>query len=198
VASLLLNVTGVTLVVDVDEPCVLTIAGLGDHNLSAGANTIALDLDADAVNLLDLSVVDPVGNAASPIYFNITTDLTAPTIEILEPSLEEVLHGAVVQLRGATEEGANLTIDGKTCPVSVGGLFSAELELESGTNRIVITAGDLAGNVASITIDLTYEPEGPVDEGDDGGGWSAAIVAVVIAAAIAVALILWRSRTGGS
>jgi hypothetical protein len=108
-----------------------------------------------------------------------------------------VLREAVVLLKGTTELDANVTIDGKSRPVSADGGFTAELELEEGTNSIVITAGDAAGNVATLTVDLTYEPEGPEEEGDDGSGWSAAVMAAVLVALVAAGFVVWRLRTRG-
>ena len=192
-----MNSTGVTFVVEVDEPCVLTIAGWGSHDLSTGANVIALDLAADALNVLNLSVVDLAGNAAAPVSFSVITDLTPPSLEVLEPTPGEVLRQPIVQLKGMTDPDATLTIDGKPCPATVEGLFSAELELEEGTNHIVLTVGDDAGNVATLTVDLTYEPEGPGSDVDDGSGGYLAIIVGVLVSLAAASVIVWRVRRRG-
>ena len=191
---LTINRTDVTIVVDVDEPCVLTIPGFGTYDLSAGENRIDLELAADRSNELDISVVDLAGNAAPGASFTVVSDLVPPPLEVLEPSPGEVVRQSLVQLKGSSEPDATITVGGEACVIGEDGTFDAELELEEGTQTVVVTAVDPAGNKAVLEVELTYEPEGQDGEGDDDSAVPLAPVGAVVALAITSVAVWWWRR----
>jgi flagellar biosynthesis/type III secretory pathway M-ring protein FliF/YscJ len=72
------------------------------------------------------------------------------TIEALSPNAQGVLN-----IKGTTETGATITINGKPVPV-VNGAFNKEIDLSYGANLIVIESKDAAGNVQEIRELVTY------------------------------------------
>ncbi len=73
-------------------------------------------------------------------------DDVPPRLEILEPPEMFVAPAASVELRGKTERGARLKVNGRKVTVGPDGAFSYLLDLREGVNLATIEAMDPAGN----------------------------------------------------
>ena len=76
-------------------------------------------------------------------------DLTPPALYVQK--LPKVLHQSAVTLRGKTEPGARIYVEGKPVAVDSEGTFQYRLHIKPGASLIVIEAVDSAGNVAYAT-----------------------------------------------
>jgi hypothetical protein len=83
-----------------------------------------------------------------------------PEIEVSFPLPGACLNRSTVELRGSTEPGAHLKIDGR--PVTtVGGAFCVTVALKEGANGIVVEAQDALGNVRTLVLPVTVDTTPP-------------------------------------
>lgn len=87
--------------------------------------------------------------------------------DTMAPSLEADLydtsptHNATVVVDGTTEPGASVTVNGVAVEVSGAGAFSVRVPLAAGLNSVEVLASDAAGNVAQLSLTITYEDPVP-------------------------------------
>lgn len=82
-------------------------------------------------------------------------DVTPPILEIEE--IPDVSYDEKLTIKGKTEPGAVLIINGKEVPVKEDGSFSVEIVLTMGENKIEIIARDAAGNETKIEKIVTLK-----------------------------------------
>jgi hypothetical protein len=152
----------------------------------------------EGVNTIHVQAVDPAGNQAS-VTVSVTLDRTAPFLD-LDLANGTIVQSAALQLRGRTEPGAALSVNGAPVIVAPDGNFSTNISLRPGPNQIRLEASDPAGNGASLDRTVTYEepakPPGqaPLDSSkrvDPALMAGAALAAVIILAAL---LLLLRRK----
>lgn len=96
-----------------------------------------------------------LGEIALPPIF----DSTAPQISILAPQEGGVVTQTQVDVVGALDEPANVTVNGNG--VGLVTSFSAPVTLQQGANDITVTATDTSGNVATTTLSVTVDSRAP-------------------------------------
>jgi TolB-like protein len=105
------------------------------------------------------------------------TDRTPPKISITAPGRDEVTSLFAVEVAGtAADDGyvSALWVNGRLLFLELAERevsFTRKVKLESGENRITVTAADLAGNKSTTTLTLQVDREGPLiilDEYADG------------------------------
>ena len=89
------------------------------------------------------------------------TDKTAPKIVITEPAVKRGLKvtsvGADVMIRGQASDPSgikNIEINGVSIYSQADGVFWGSIPLNDGVNKIIISATDMAGNIASDSFDI--------------------------------------------
>ncbi|MHC1710025.1 MAG: Ig-like domain-containing protein [Methanomassiliicoccales archaeon] len=65
------------------------------------------------------------------------------------------------EITGTTEIGATVDVNGRAAAVSDSGEFSVLVELADGANVLLVTATDEEGNVANVTLTVTYNDPVP-------------------------------------
>lgn len=75
-------------------------------------------------------------------------DVTPPILQVEE--IPDVVYEEKLLIKGKTEPGAKLLVNGKEVPVKEDGSFSVEIVLSKGENKIEIIAKDAAGNETKI------------------------------------------------
>jgi DNA-binding transcriptional ArsR family regulator len=117
------------------------------------------------VNELVIEAVDHVGNVNNTTV-QVTMDIVPPVLELTLPKIVDDLpiytNIGYLTISGRTEPAATLWVDDGLVGQSASGLFETLVGLTSGSNTIVIRAQDLAGNQATRTIVVFYDPDGPV------------------------------------
>ena len=125
---------------------------------------------------------------------SIVRDSTPAAISITSPVDRSTTNAPSIVVIGSTEPGAHLVVDGLATPVAPDGSFSARLSLHEGTNEILATATDAAGNAASDSVTVIFEPPtGGTPPRDAGPSVLLMVLAAAILFAVAVAA-LWKKR----
>lgn len=129
-----------------DSSGLFTIENL---RLTSGRNEITAVAQDEAGNESQLS---------SPIV--IEYDTSPPELEILEPEGGTTIGGInnQITIKGKTEEGAKLTINGRLVIVGPEGDFDYQYSLDEGENNFIIIAQDKAGNQTEKELKVNYSP----------------------------------------
>ena len=122
--------------------------------LSPTSTYFACDEGQIAVRMADQEVTVNAGEQViaaqgEPLEVQPQPDITPPLLTLLSP-LERPVVGSTVVVRGKTEPGASVTVDGQRVDVDASGAF--EIPLVVGPNPIIIEAKDAAGNAIAVQI----------------------------------------------
>ena len=115
-------------------------------------------------NVMTLEATDHVGNS-NDTAVQVVMDVVPPLLEITSPAkLDLPIHTNIgfITITGRTEPSATLWVDDGLVGQSTSGLFEYQKELVAGNNVITVMAQDLAGNVATRSLVVIYDPEPPV------------------------------------
>ncbi|MFQ5838762.1 MAG: Ig-like domain-containing protein, partial [Thermoplasmata archaeon] len=111
----------------------------------------------EGAQIIVVRAVDLAGNEAV-LTFEVTVDTQPPSLQIEEPLDGDVTTEAMIAVRGTTESGSILTVNGLRLDVGPDGLFDARIGLEAGLNTLRFAARDVAGNEATAVIRITFNP----------------------------------------
>lgn len=172
------------------EAATLTLDGVD-------VDIVGLDFDAqvdlvEGLNNLTFVAVDSAGNRVEETRL-VTLDTEAPPITITRPKDGVVVPDLLVLIEGTTEPFAVITVGGHQVPADEDGAFSAYVELPStGSNLVVLEVRDQAGNDASKSVTIDYQP-GTVD--DLGPLMVSGGIAAALAVGLAVAGLFLARRS---
>jgi len=117
-------------------------------NLNEGSNTLS------AVSR------DTAGNESSKTQtYNLTYDITPPSLEITKPDNNHVYYGSEgrqITIEGMTESGSRLSINQRTVVVENNGRFVYTTSLTEGENIFTLKSEDKAGNASESELKLTF------------------------------------------
>lgn len=126
-----------------------------------GSFLYELELEAGD-NLLSVYGIDAAGNESlSTKDYVITQDNTPPEIKNLNPedgAKIELRKNQVINLKGETEPGSKVYVNGRLTYANTNGMFSTQFKLDEGDNEIEIKVIDKAGNtnIQKIKINFRY------------------------------------------
>ncbi len=103
------------------------------------------------------------GEWSTPRDFTLRIDNTPPFLTLMSPATGTIATRPRIEVLGATELEATLTLDGKPLKVDGDGSFVAEVALEPGENMIEVVAIDLAGNTSRRSQSVIYRPSADVE-----------------------------------
>jgi len=83
-------------------------------------------------------------------------DVTLPTLSISSPKESETVHQNPVQVKGVTEVGADLTINGQQVVPDNNGNFSYAFPATEGVNSVEAVETDMAGNIKKIQLSFVF------------------------------------------
>lgn len=142
-----LEITG-----NISEPLsVLLIQGRRIEIGSSGffKTTVLLN---EGTNTISFVVIDVAGNRAYR-GVKVIRDTIPPEIEIEYPAPWITVHTKVIEVRGKTEPGVELKVNGEKILVREDGKFVGEVKLKrSGTNALEFVVRDKAGNVTRKSV----------------------------------------------
>jgi parallel beta-helix repeat protein len=142
-----LTVSGVT------EPGVaLTVNGIAAQN-NNGLISHAVKLSSGP-NVILVKAVDPAGNVAQ-VNRTVTLDQVPPALGITSPAGGSRIPDSKVMVRGITDPGSTVTVNGVSAQMERTGRFSAEISLSEGENSLVVTSVDPAGNPTTKILKVT-------------------------------------------
>lgn len=128
----------------------------------------------DGSHTITINASDNDGNAATAISSSFTIDTVPPTLTISAPQTGLITNKSSLTVSGKTNDATSspitltVTLNGASLgnvDVSTDGSFSKELILIEGTNSIVVTAKDGAGQTTSINLSVKLDTTVPVLSG---------------------------------
>ncbi|MEM3042437.1 MAG: BNR-4 repeat-containing protein [Thermoplasmata archaeon] len=131
---------------------------------------------------------DRAGHESETLSATITLDTSVASFRI-ESSVGSETREASTTISGRTEPGSRAFVNGREVTVSPDGLFSTSVELQEGSNVIVVTVVDAAGNTQTLTRSIWRTPTLSLGGGSEGG----ITVALSIIAILLVLLLLFIS-----
>lgn len=105
--------------------------------------------------------IDDQGNVSEEsTTYKITVDMTAPGLNLESPSDGDKFYDNdnPITIKGSSDEGADIRINGRFIRVGIDGNFEMSLSLSEGDNEIEIKAMDEAGNETVKKMTVNYTP----------------------------------------
>jgi hypothetical protein len=113
---------------------------------------ITVELAVQGRNTFVLEVFDDLGNLASRTL-NVNLDDIAPPLTLRSPANNSLTNLTVMELKGRTDPGTIIKVNGVRTWVDKDGCFTADIELlQEGANTFVVVASDLAGNTVQSQV----------------------------------------------
>lgn len=113
-----------------------------------------------------VAAYDPLGlpgPKSETTEIRLQVDVAPPYLRIEQPAINEIMREAGVRVRGETEPGATLTVNGKPVKLGGDGRFETLFEAVPGSNILDIRSVDPAGNVNQIKRTFSYMPDREVE-----------------------------------
>jgi hypothetical protein len=129
--------------------------GLGDTSFQSKP----LDVGAYYWRVAALDKFGLPGARSDVWRFRVQTDTTPPYISITDPAEGAILRQSPIELRGESEPGAKLELEGRPLQVGPDGRFATEYQPKPGANQLTIKATDAAGNVTERTRSFVFMPD---------------------------------------
>jgi hypothetical protein len=95
-------------------------------------------------------------------YLHMTLDKLAPSIVITSPQQNLITRVSSQTILGRLSETAELTINGLPVVIEADNRFELVISLTEGSNAIILTATDNAGNVTTNTLTLVLDTTAPI------------------------------------
>jgi Glucodextranase, domain B len=176
------------------EPGVtLTVDGTGVSVGGSGNFTTTLSLP-DGPHTIVVVATDAAGNQATASV-SVIVKTTAPSLSITSPITGTSVSTSEIRVTGTADPGSTVVVNGYAVALSSGGAFSIELPLSSGSNTIVATATDPAGNTASSSVVVTYNDQLPAAQSSINTLNTMALIAIALAA-VALAIGVFSMLRG--
>jgi len=134
-----------------------------------GTFSVKFTIAPDVLNPVTFIAKDPSGNTVSKSY-SVLSDTTRPKITLQK--LPDIIGDKQFSLNGTISENSSIEVllNNKSIHSSIGTSFEAKLNVNEGTNNLVVTATDSAGWVTSLTKKLNSDTEAPTVKFDVSKG----------------------------
>jgi len=142
----------------------LTVAGVTEPGVIVTVNGVAAQTQNGMIshtvrlvsgpNFILVKAVDAAGNVAV-MNRTATLDQVPPALSITNPASGSRVPESKVMVRGLTDPGSAVTVNGVSAQMERTGRFTAEIPLSEGENSIVVTSVDQAGNPTTKIIKVT-------------------------------------------
>ena len=124
----------------------------------------------DGSHTITISAADNDGNSATTVSSTFTIDTVPPTLTVSSPQTGLITNKSEITVTGKTNDATSspitltITLNGTSLgaiTVNSDGSFSKAVTLVEGTNNIVVTAKDGAGQTSSITLSVKLDTTVP-------------------------------------
>jgi len=148
----------------------------------------------DGTYTIDYYSTDGAGNVETTRSIEaFSVDATTPTFTNMDPAVSPYSTTEPnYTIRGRTEPGVTLTINGQPLIVAADGTFSSTVTLEVGDNPFTLIAKDAAGHQADKAIVINYQKQ-DTQRDDEGPNWLV-IGGIVVAGIVLVVVVLLVMR----
>ncbi len=85
--------------------------------------------------------------------------LRSPILEIQVPAEGQVVHNPIIEIKGKTDSGTNIHINGIEVLSSNSGIFEQDVALHEGNNEILIVAKKKLGATTEIVRSIIFDPK---------------------------------------
>ena len=99
------------------------------------------------------------GERSAPWRFTVKVDKVAPFLRIDGPDEGTIERDATIEVRGETEPGAALSVNGHPVAVTAAGRFTGPITASEGDNSVEVVATDAAGNVTRLLRRFSFMPD---------------------------------------
>ncbi len=82
-----------------------------------------------------------------------------PKLDISEPSDNSTTNNQEIKIKGSTDKETYVRVNDLPVVVDASGGFETTVRLKDGDNQIVITAADIAGNMETQSLKVTYQKD---------------------------------------
>ena len=114
----------------------------------------------DGVHTLYCYAVDNENNKSDVLSKKFKVDTVPPDLTIISPKNNEILNTHNCVIKGKTEKGATVTVNGNSVDVLPDGTFTYSQKI-SGKTTFVIKAIDQAGNVKTVNLTVSVDTTPP-------------------------------------
>lgn len=90
----------------------------------------------------------------SYLFWQFSALTAAPSLEVSEPSKDEVLYGSLIKVKGKVGGGGDVFINDSPILIDANGEFSTSLALQNGVNSIRVTAKSRLGKETTVTRNI--------------------------------------------
>jgi parallel beta-helix repeat protein len=126
-------------------------------SFAAGSFVAEVRLTNEGDNVITVDAYDALKNHAQ-VVLHVTLDTTQPELKLTSPPDNYLTNGNQIDLKGRTEPGANVTIDGDPVQVDANGGFSVKMSLaQDGATTFDVVSTDVAGNSAEETLTVVRD-----------------------------------------
>jgi hypothetical protein len=152
-------ITQGTLIVNGDERSIVIQNG--------GFDGIFADLD-EGMNSLEVRATNQAGSTGSSGIVRVTRDSQQPAVYLLEPVDGATVQESPIYVSGTVTDAnppdsVSLSVSGDSRTLAlVQGQFQAYADLQEGSNSIIVTVVDLAGNAGTASASVVLNSEGPI------------------------------------
>ena len=151
-----LNSKDVTVSGTVDVGSTVKVNGEAANVDGSGHFSIIIHLTGTS-EVLNVTAIDLAGNTSKKTL-HVSVDTTPPALTVTTPVPFQEVHRLPLLVKGVTEKGASVTVNGAQASVDEDGNFSYEITDLNTTGMTIITvmAKDAAGNTSKKTINVKY------------------------------------------
>ena len=155
-----------SITIQIDSGAVIS-AGITKTPIENGYKCSYTATVQDGQHTVKVNAADNDGNEAIEKTASFTVDTVAPELNVTYPPETLITNKQAITVTGKTDTDCTVKIkvnsqDQGTISINGTGEFSKSVNLQKGSNVIVITSTDKAGKVSTVQREVQYDPDAPV------------------------------------
>lgn len=151
--------------VDADETTsVECLEGVVVVKGAAGGEVVLNQKEKTTVKKNEPPAAPSAMQASEEAAFSELEEAAGMTLDIMQPVGNLTTDITPVTIKGRTDPGNTVTVNGNAVTADENGVFTASVDLEEGTNQVKIDAANKKGNVTTRTRVIKYRP-GSAEDG---------------------------------
>ena len=103
------------------------------------------------------------GEFSNKNYFMVSKDISKPFLVLLKPQNFEVVRVSSFIMKGESEKGVSVFVNGEKVSTDINGNFEKEVSLVDGKNNFIVSAIDESKNKTQIAVSCYYESSAKIE-----------------------------------